>query len=190
MVFELWLIETPTMQIQLYLSADTQHHFGISPEEILSDSEVPLSSDWRALWRCDHLVSADDAEEHLFILTNIVSSYSIIVVDREHSIDQLIGNFQQALLMAFCDHGMPFPTETFCSEIQLLINDQEQRSAALHYTADLAIESLCANDIDINATEKVINIDASKKLQTKLTPKVADLQSSPILAFPGCAVGQ
>lgn len=177
------------MQIQLYLSSEAQQHFGIPPEEILSDSEVPLSSDWRALWRCDHLVSADDAEEHLFILTNIVSSYSIIVVDREHSIDQLIGNFQQALLVAFCDHGMPYPEGDFCSEIQLLTNHQQQRSAALHYTADLAIESLCANDIDINATEKVINIDASKRLQSKLTPKIVSQQNSPILAFPGCAVG-
>ena len=189
MIFGLRLIENPTMQIQLYLSTQAQQHFGISHQEILSDTEVPLSSDWRALWRCDHLVSTDNAEEHLFILTNIVTSYSMIIVDRGATIDQLFVNLQQNLLMAFCEHGMVYPEGDFCTEVQLLTSSEIQRSASLHYTAELAIESLCSNDIDINATEEVINVHASKTLRSKLTPKGATTPNTPILAFPGCAVG-
>lgn len=177
------------MQIQLYLSNEAQQHFDISPQEILSDIEVPLSSDWRALWRCDHLVSSDNTEEHLFIFTNVVTSYSIITVDRDTTFDQLFGNFQQALLVAFCEHGMPYPDASFCTEIQLLTSSETQRSAKQHYTAELAIESLCSNDININATEQIINAHASKELRAKFTPAGAFQESSPILNFPGCAVG-
>ena len=177
------------MQIQLYLSTEAQQHFGISPQEILSDTEVPLSSDWRSLWRCDHLVSSDNTEEHLFIFTNVVTNYSIITVDRDTTFEQLFGNFQQALLVSFCEHGMSYPDANFCSEIQLLTSRETQRPTKLHYTAELAIESLCSNDIDINATEKVINVHASKSLRSKLSPNGASKESAPILAFPGCAVG-
>lgn len=175
------------MQIQLYLSTEAQEHFGISPQEILTDSEAPLSSDWRALWRCDHLISTEDAKEHLFMLTNSVSDYSMILVDRTKKMDELVHQFQQTLLLALCQHGMPYPDEAFCTEIQLLNELNPQYNHTLCETADAAIDSLCANGIDIDATEKIINIQASQTLRAKLGG--AAVEDADILSFPGCAVG-
>ena len=174
------------MQIQLYLSDEVQSHFGISPQDIQSDGTTPLSSNWKALWRCEHLVSTDDQLEHLFLFTNAVSNFSLIMVDRSNDLASLLGSFQQHFLLALHEHGCPFPKNEIEIDFQLLSGNPSQLTQRMHFLADLAIEHLMVNDIDIEATEQSLNrfeslsfpVSASDSMRQRLQP-AAKTQSRP-----------
>lgn len=179
------------MQIQLYLSDEVQDHFDISPQDIQSDSATPLSADWRALWRCAHLVSTDDQLEHLFIFTNAVTNFSLIMVDRSHDLASLLGSFQQHFLLALHEHGSPFPKNDLEIDFQLLSGAPQLLTQQMSFLGDLAIEQLMINDIDIEATEQTLNtheslsqpVSASDAVRQRLQPATKTNSRPSIVQF-------
>ncbi|MFD2159503.1 hypothetical protein ACFSW8_11380 [Rubritalea tangerina] len=143
------------MQIQLYLSAEVQSHFGISPQEIKSDLQTPLHADWKALWYCEHLISTDDGLEHLYIFSNALTHYALIMVDRDRDFQSLLGSFQQHFALALHEHGQAFATQAIEAEVELL--NGQAPSRRLQFQTDHAIELLLANDSDIDAAEEFLN---------------------------------
>jgi len=174
------------MQIQLYLSAEVQAHFAISPQGIQSDKATLLSANWKALWRCEHLISTDDQLEHLFLFTNAVTHYSLIMVDRSQDFQSLLGSFQQHFLLALHEHGCPFPVNEAEIDFQPLSGNSLPLTQHMACLGDLAIEHLIANDADIDATELRLNtheslsqpLSASDNMRQRLLP-VTQTQTSP-----------
>jgi D-ribose pyranose/furanose isomerase RbsD len=179
------------MQIQLYLSAEVQSHFAISPQNIQSDNAIVLSSNWKALWRCDHLISTDDGLEHLFLFTNAVSKYSLILIDRSNDLASLLGSFQQHFLLALHEHGSPFPTNEEEVDFDLLSGVPLPLTQHMSLLGDLAIEHLIANDADIEAAEVRLNsyesisqpTSASKAVRQRLQPAQATNAGQTIVPF-------
>ncbi len=186
------------MQIQLYLSDEVQSHFDISPQDIESDNSTPLSSNWKALWRCEHLVSTDDQLEHLFLFTNAVSKFSLIMVDRSNDLARLLGCFQQHFLLALHEHGCPFPAIEVEIDFQLLEGNPLQLTQDMHFLGDLAIEQLLTNDVDIEATEMRLNsyeslsqpISASDAMRQRLQPAKVSNARPRIIPFTDKAVAR
>ncbi|MGJ8671463.1 hypothetical protein [Rubritalea sp.] len=166
------------MKIQLYLSGEVRTHFSISTQEIQSDAKTPLFSDWRSLWRCDHLISTDDGLEHLFLFTNAVTQYNLIMVDRDKDFQSLLGSFQQHFALTLHEHGQDFSEQSIDTECQLLSGEPWGLSKRMQFTADQAIECLLANDANIDITEEWINgyesltypISASDAMRLRITP--------------------
>jgi len=186
------------MQIQLYLSDEVQSHFNISPQDIENDNATPLSSNWKALWRCEHLVSTDDQLEHLFLFTNAVSKFSLIMVDRSNDLARLLGCFQQHFLLALHEHGCPFPATEVEIDFQLLEGNPSQLTQHMTFLGDLAIEKLLTNDIDIEATEIRLNsyesisqpISASDAMRQRLQPSQNVNVGPTIVPFTAKAVAR
>ena len=186
------------MQIQLYLSDEVQCHFGLSPQDTQSDNSTPLSSDWKTLWRCDHLVSTDDKLEHLFLFTNAVSKFSLIMVDRCSDLAGLLGCFQQHFLLALHEHGCPFPANEIEIDFQLLTGNPFQLTQQMHFLGDLAIEQLLINDVDIEATELRLNsyeslahpISASDAMRQRLQPAKVSNARPHIIPFQSQALAR
>lgn len=149
------------MKIQLYLSAEVINHFAISAQDTQSDTATPLSANWRALWRCDHIISTEDEQEHLFLFTNAVTHYNLIMVDRNHDFASLLGSFRQHLALALHEHGQPFNQQALESEFQLLHGTPTPLTQGMNGIKELAIDCLLSNGADIEATELCINNDAN-----------------------------
>jgi len=185
------------MQIQVYLSAEVQSHFGISPQEIQHDTATPLSLHWESLWRCGHLVSTDDGLEHLFLFTNAVTHYSLIMVDRSQDFQRLLGSFQQHFLLALHEHGKPFPAREAEIDFQLLSGTPTPLINQMSLLGDIAIEYLIANDVDIEAAERRINSyeslshprSASDAVRQRISPKTV-AEKADILPFNKKAAGK
>lgn len=179
------------MQIQLYLSAEEQSHFAISPQEIQSDNATLLSSNWKALWRCEHLISTDDQLEHLFLFTNAVTLYSLIMVDRGNDLASLLGSFQQHFLLALHEHGSPFKANNVEVNVQLLNGSPLPLIEHMSFLSDLAVEQLLANNADIEATEERLNnieslslpISASDAMHQRLQPAKSINTDTTIVPF-------
>ncbi|MEO1856379.1 MAG: hypothetical protein ABGY95_03305 [Rubritalea sp.] len=179
------------MQIQLYLSAEVQSHFIIPPQDIQSDSATLLSSNWKALWGCEHLISTDDGLEHLFLFTNAVSKYSLILVDRYNDLASLLGSFQQHLLLALHEHGCPFPANEEEVDFHLLSGAPHPLTLHMLFLGDLAIEHLIANDADVEAAEVRLNtyeslshpISASNAMRQRLQPAQVSYAGQTIVPF-------
>jgi len=183
------------MQIQLYLSAEVQSHFAISPQDIQSDNATLLSSNWKVLWRCEHLISTDDGLEHLFLFTNAVSRYSLILVDRSNDLASILGSFQQHFLLALHEHGSPFPANEEEVDFHLLSGASLPLTQHMSLLGDLAIEHLIANDADIEATEELLNnyeslsqlTSASTSMRQRLQSTAEITDGSTIVPFKGKA---
>ncbi|MFC5050140.1 hypothetical protein ACFPK9_05915 [Rubritalea spongiae] len=166
------------MKIQLYLSGEVQAHFSISPQDLQSDAKTPLSSDWRSLWRCDHLISTDDGLEHLFIFTNAVTHFSLIMVDRASDFQSMLGSFQQHFALALHEHGQDFENQQIEIDCQLLTDTPGPMNLRMQLIADLSIECLLANDANIDITEEWVNnyeslsypTSASDAMRKRITP--------------------
>lgn len=178
------------MKIQLYLSGAVQEHFDIPPQEIQSDRRTPLSSDWRSLWRCDHLISTDDGLEHLFLFTNAVTHFSLIMVDRENDFQSMLGTFQQHFALALHEHGQDFEEQSIEIDCQLLEGSAPALDQRMLLTGDLAIEYLLTNDANIEVTEDWINhyeslsypTCASDAMRERITPDKVETDAE-ILPF-------
>lgn len=178
------------MKIQLYLSGEVFTHFSLSPQETKSDSETPLSSDWRSLWRCSHLISTDDGLEHLFLFTNAVTHYSLIMVDRERDFQSMLGSFQQHFALSLHEHGEDFKNQTIDGDYQILDGNPAVLSEHMQFTSDLAIECLLSNEANIEVTEEWINSfeslkhpnSASDAMRLRITPDSVEANAK-ILPF-------
>jgi hypothetical protein len=178
------------MKIQLYLSDAVQQHFAIPSPEIQSDSTTPLSSDWRSLWRCDHLISTDDGLEHLFLFTNAVTHFSLIMLDRDRDLGTMLGSFQQHFALALHEHGQDFDTQEIEIDCQLLSGSASALTQRMQLTGDLAIEYLLTNDANIEITEEWINhyeslsypTSASDAMRQRITPDTVSTEAE-ILPF-------
>lgn len=181
----------PKLQIQLYLSAGTQHYFSVPQSELHRDSDILLTSDWKALWRCSHLISTDDGLEHLFLLTNAVTNYSIILVDTAKDLSTFLGQFQQHLLLAFEENGSPLPSSALEIDVQLITGELHLLNEIMEYKTDYAIELLLTNDVDVEATEHRLNrhenidfpVSAVEAMQGRIQKTSYDEPAS-ILEFP------
>ncbi|WP_018969392.1 hypothetical protein [Rubritalea marina] len=145
------------MTTQLYLSHQVQTHFELNPFKLKKDTETILAFDWRAMWRCELLISTESNDEHVFIFTNAVTRYSILLVERDHEIHNLLHAFHEQLIALFGDTLESQDFDQWLMQLDLLSDSATSLDDQMRQIADLSITQLGAHDADISAAEHAVN---------------------------------
>lgn len=145
------------MNTQLYLSQEVLDHFELSATDLKSDTATPLSFDWSCLWRCDHLIGTEDTGEHVFLFTNAVTQYSILLTDTEADIHLLLDAFHDQLQQRFQAEEEEHSALQWWGKLDLFSDSAPSLERQMNGIAETCIVELLASDGQLDFAENHIN---------------------------------
>ena len=147
----------PLMNTQIYLSQQVLHHYGLLAADLKSDTNTPLSFDWSCLWRCDYLIGTEDTGEHIFLFTNAVTRYSILLTENEEDIHLLLDAFHDQLMQRFQPLNDDHTTLQWWNKLDLFSDSAATLKSQMDVIAETCVDRLIACDGQLDYAENHVN---------------------------------
>ncbi len=145
------------MITQIYLSQQVLHHYGLSADDLKSDNDTPLSFDWSCLWRCDYLIGTEDTGEHVFLFTNAVTRYSILLTENEEDIHLLLEAFHDQLMQRFKSRDKEHTILRWWDKLDLFSDSAAILKNRMDVISEICVDRLIASNGQLDYAENHVN---------------------------------